>query len=75
MELVHTYESNIKMLSDIFSIISYISSAPNALKTFHTSGWNFFQEIKFLHGLVCDLWHHCTTVTVFRLVGSSCAVE
>lgn len=39
IELVHYFESNSKMLSEIFSIMSYLSAVPGALKALHTSGW------------------------------------
>lgn len=39
MELIHVFENNSKVLNDIFSIISYLSTSPGALKAFHTSGW------------------------------------
>ncbi|XP_034235371.1 protein SERAC1-like isoform X2 [Thrips palmi] len=39
MELVHYFEGNSKVLSEIFSIMSCLSAVPGALKAFHTSGW------------------------------------
>ncbi|KAK3919092.1 Protein SERAC1 [Frankliniella fusca] len=39
MDLIQTAKNDTKILSDVFSIISFISTFPNALQVFHATGW------------------------------------
>lgn len=53
MELVNYFKDNTKMLSDLFSIISYLSTFPAALKAFHSSGKDTYFYILKVMTLLC----------------------